>query len=441
MRIKQYTTLYILIATLFLGFAILTSCGKEEINEPPIEEGENPDPEPENPDPGSGTIAVTSITLNYKDLTLVRKTSEEVKATVLPENASDKKVTWTSSNIAIAEVDTLGKIKAIAPGTATITAKAGDKTAQCKIMVPNHDIYMTGYQQFESGSNAKNTARLWKNGDLVNITQPPSKDAIAFGFYMSGNNIYLVGNEKRPNTNDAYATLWTNGAPVRLSDGSSYSIAYDVVRVNNDVFAVGYDKGMACYWKNGKKTDLYTATAGSANTISYASVGNLYIGGSVYSGGQERGAIWKNANLSLLGTAGVMSRVSKIVTVGHDVYAMGYLRPNTVIWKNQNLISTSFIGANGFIDDMDISGSDVYVLGRLALGGESFVWKNGVKLNMSFPKSASLSKIQIVDGVIYVGGFSNVDKIAIFANGRLMDIAPQSGAKQTQTISMKVIKR
>lgn len=205
--------------SLFLsGFIVFTSCGGEEpILEEPIliEDPEPPtSPDPENPNP-PGAIAVTSITLDYTNLTLVRKTSENLKATVLPENASNPTVTWTSSNNAIAEVDANGQVKAKTPGEVTIKAKAGDKTAECKVSVPNHDIYITGFQQLEAGTNPKNTARLWKNGELVNINQPQTKDALAYVFFMSGSNIYVVRNEKIANNNNAYATLWTNGTPTR----------------------------------------------------------------------------------------------------------------------------------------------------------------------------------------------------------------------------------
>ena len=54
--------------------------------------------------------------------------------TITPENATDKTVTWTSSDETVATVEN-GVIKAIKAGEATITAKAGDKTATCAVTV------------------------------------------------------------------------------------------------------------------------------------------------------------------------------------------------------------------------------------------------------------------------------------------------------------------
>ena len=83
----------------------------------------------------AGRIAVTSIELNKTSLTLKEGESETLSATVKPDNATDKTVTWTSSNAGVASVDAAGNVSAIKEGTAIITAQAGEKTAKCEISV------------------------------------------------------------------------------------------------------------------------------------------------------------------------------------------------------------------------------------------------------------------------------------------------------------------
>ena len=80
-------------------------------------------------------IPVTSISLDKTTLTLTEGDSQALTATVGPSNATDKTVTWSSSNPAVATVDQSGKVTAVGAGSATITAKAGDKAATCDVVV------------------------------------------------------------------------------------------------------------------------------------------------------------------------------------------------------------------------------------------------------------------------------------------------------------------
>ncbi len=84
-------------------------------------------------DGGSGTVS--SIKLNASSLTLKVGQSRTLDAQISPESASNTPITWTSSNTAVATVDSKGTVKAIKEGTATITAKAGGKTATSSIKV------------------------------------------------------------------------------------------------------------------------------------------------------------------------------------------------------------------------------------------------------------------------------------------------------------------
>ena len=86
-------------------------------------------------DPTSTTVAVTGVTLNSTTLELEVGETGTVAATVAPENATDKTVTWSSDKTDIATVDSTGKVTAVKEGTTTITAKAGEKTATCTVTV------------------------------------------------------------------------------------------------------------------------------------------------------------------------------------------------------------------------------------------------------------------------------------------------------------------
>ena len=81
------------------------------------------------------TVPVTGIALDKTALTLTPGGTATLDATVTPENATDKTVTWGSSAPGVAAVDTSGTITAIAPGTAVITAAADGQSAQCTVTV------------------------------------------------------------------------------------------------------------------------------------------------------------------------------------------------------------------------------------------------------------------------------------------------------------------
>ena len=76
----------------------------------------------------------TAITLNKSELTLTAGESTSLTATVTPEGSTDT-VAWSSSKTDVATVDATGKVTAVAPGEATITATAGTKTATCTVKV------------------------------------------------------------------------------------------------------------------------------------------------------------------------------------------------------------------------------------------------------------------------------------------------------------------
>ena len=81
------------------------------------------------------TVPVTSVTLDKNELSLEKDESAVLTATVNPDDATDKTVTWESDNEDVATVDENGKVTAVGGGTATITAKAGNKSATCEVTV------------------------------------------------------------------------------------------------------------------------------------------------------------------------------------------------------------------------------------------------------------------------------------------------------------------
>ena len=83
-------------------------------------------------------VPAASIALNKTETAIAVEAQEQLTVTVLPEDATDKTVTWTSSDPSVATVDENGLVTAVGNGTATITATTNDGTnltATCEVTV------------------------------------------------------------------------------------------------------------------------------------------------------------------------------------------------------------------------------------------------------------------------------------------------------------------
>lgn len=100
----------------------------------------------------ASTVSATGVSISPDSKTLNKGETVQLTATVLPTDATDKTVIWSSSNNDIASVDNKGEVTAVGPGTATITATANDgsgKAASCRITVnepytPPAIVHVTG---------------------------------------------------------------------------------------------------------------------------------------------------------------------------------------------------------------------------------------------------------------------------------------------------------
>lgn len=81
------------------------------------------------------TVPPERIVLSQEELSLNVGSAQLLAAVVMPENATDKQVTWESSDTAIVTVGADGTVTAVAPGSATVTVRCGEVTASCTVTV------------------------------------------------------------------------------------------------------------------------------------------------------------------------------------------------------------------------------------------------------------------------------------------------------------------
>ena len=107
------------------------------------------------------TVTVTGVTLSNTNLTMEPGKQTVLSVTVLPSDASNKNVTWSSSDPAVVTVAATGKVTAVAPGTALITVT----TEVCTVIVRGAATEESGYRidsiTIQGGTGSRIPAKLF----------------------------------------------------------------------------------------------------------------------------------------------------------------------------------------------------------------------------------------------------------------------------------------
>ena len=123
------------------------------------------------------TTNVESVTLDKTEGVLTVGNTVTVTATVTPDTATNASVTWTSSDEAIATVDSEGKITAVAPGTATITATSDsnpDASAAYAVTVQAKKVVVPASTKTSSKSSSSNAGNSSNSGAAAAAPSNPA---------------------------------------------------------------------------------------------------------------------------------------------------------------------------------------------------------------------------------------------------------------------------
>ena len=191
-----------------------------------------------------GTIHVTNVSLSQTELSLTEGNTAQLTATVKPDNAPNKNVTWSSSAPNVATVDSGGEVTAVAPGTATITVTTADGgfTAACAVTVrpeippanPNYRITVEATQ----GGTVTADPTAAKAGTTVTLTPAPDAgyqvgtvavtdrfgDAVAVTEQADGTYTFTMPNGQ------VTVTVTFEQAPLPFPDVTEGDWFYDAVR-------------------------------------------------------------------------------------------------------------------------------------------------------------------------------------------------------------------
>ena len=160
-------------------------------------------------------VAVSSVGLNSTSITLKNIRNYKLTATVSPSNASNKTITWTSSNGNVAKVDQNGNVTAVNEGTATITARSNNgKTATCKVTVINPALVAVSSVGLNSTSITLKNIRNYK---LTATVSPSNASNKTITWTSSNSNIARVdanGNVTAVNAGTATITAKSNNGKI-----------------------------------------------------------------------------------------------------------------------------------------------------------------------------------------------------------------------------------
>ena len=178
-----------------------------------------------------GGNPVTGVTLNHKTMSLTIGETGTLSPDITPANATNKNVTWKSSNDKIATVNANGKVTAIGVGTCeiTVTTVDGNKADTCKLTVtapgtgpvappadqsPEITINLTGLDLGPDG------VKHMKPGDEIKVTLTTNPAGASFSWTGNPAELalaasgYLSGIAKTPGTYTVTITATLNGKTV-----------------------------------------------------------------------------------------------------------------------------------------------------------------------------------------------------------------------------------
>ena len=174
------------------------------------------------------SIAVTGVTLDKPTVSLVAGTSTTLTATVLPANATNKTVTWSSDKPDVAAVNKDGNVTAHKAGEAVITVKSedGGKTASCTVTVSLTEYVITYH--LDGGSNhADNPAKYTVETETITLKGAAKANYTFAGWYekadFSGEKVTQIGKGSSGNKELWAKFLENYSITYHLNDGMNDS--------------------------------------------------------------------------------------------------------------------------------------------------------------------------------------------------------------------------
>lgn len=221
------------------------------------------------------TVIATGISLSKTTASVYIGSTVTITATVSPSNATDKTVTWVSSNTNIATVSN-GKIKGVAAGTATITAKnSAGQTATCTITVSKKQEPEKPKDIATTGISLDKPSQTVFVGDSVKLTAtvaPSNATNKTVTWSSSNNSVATVNNGTVTAVSAGTATI-----TAKASGGQTATFTITVkVKETVQAFSWSNIKQTDCPMSISEEFDKYTLSSGE-KFLAISKNGNTYV--------------------------------------------------------------------------------------------------------------------------------------------------------------------
>ncbi len=174
----------------------------------------------------NGSVAVEKVEITAEVTEVFVDSTIKLTATVSPADATDSAVTWSSDNEEVAKVDSNGVVTGVKAGKATITAKAGEKSATVEItvkilpLVSKIELSKNRFAYTEGGSTFTATVE-GANFDLI---ESQDDKTVKVQIVDASNNVTDVEAIVDATNNKATATLTLPTLTSATSDGITYTV-------------------------------------------------------------------------------------------------------------------------------------------------------------------------------------------------------------------------
>ena len=207
-------------------------------------------------------VVPVKITLNKTSLNLYVNSSENLIATITPENVTNKILTWTTSNSNIAKVDSNGKVTGISAGSAVITVTTSNgKTASCNIVV-NKQVPSVVYQTHIEDIGWQSS----KNNGQTAGTTMQSKRLEAIKINLQDNASYSGSIQYRSHIQDIGWQDWKNSGELSGTTMQSKRLEAIQIRLTGDLaedYSIYYRVHSQEFgWLDWAKDGEYAGTSG-----------------------------------------------------------------------------------------------------------------------------------------------------------------------------------